>query len=100
MPIGFPLSANTVGRFANLAQQAPFIGEVEALIHRAARLFPYSRVIGWDIAIAPDRPWIIEGNMWPSFVPIQHVSGGMRDTPIVKELGAKLGWRLSAPSPA
>ncbi|HTI33529.1 MAG TPA: sugar-transfer associated ATP-grasp domain-containing protein [Miltoncostaea sp.] len=34
------------------------------LARRAAELFLPARSIGWDIALTPDGPMIIEGNMW------------------------------------
>lgn len=38
--------------------------EALELARRAAELFLPARSIGWDIALTPDGPMIIEGNMW------------------------------------
>jgi hypothetical protein len=38
------------------------------LVFRAARLFLPLRTIGWDVAIAPDGPILMEGNAyWDPF---------------------------------
>jgi Sugar-transfer associated ATP-grasp len=42
--------------------QMPFWNEVLDLCSRAARLTPNLRSVGWDIAVTPDGPVIIEGN--------------------------------------
>jgi hypothetical protein len=46
------------------------------LARRAAELFLPARSIGWDIALTPDGPVIIEGNMWwdPPGTPDQAVA--------------------------
>ena len=47
-------------RFTGL--QVPFWNEVLELCRGAARICPNLRSIGWDIAIAPGGPMIIEAN--------------------------------------
>jgi Sugar-transfer associated ATP-grasp len=47
-------------RFAGL--QMPFWKEVLDLCSRAARVTPNLRSVGWDVALTPDGPVIIEGN--------------------------------------
>jgi hypothetical protein len=43
----------------------PLWGELTDLALRAALAFPLARAVGWDIAISPDGPLLIEGN--PAF---------------------------------
>ena len=45
--------------------QLPMIPEAIALAKRAAREIPQMRHVGWDVAITPDGPAIIEGNEYP-----------------------------------
>ena len=43
----------------------PYWSEVKALAVKAHELFPDRPIIGWDIAITPDGPLLIEGNRGP-----------------------------------
>lgn len=43
----------------------PMIPEAIELVKKAARVIPQMRHIGWDVAITPDGPAIIEGNEYP-----------------------------------
>lgn len=40
----------------------PLFKEAKELVLRAARLVPQTRYVGWDVAVTPDGPAIIEGN--------------------------------------
>lgn len=40
----------------------PLLDEVVALVDRAARVVPQVRYVGWDIAVTPDGPVLVEGN--------------------------------------
>lgn len=42
--------------------QLPYWDEVVAMTYEAARVMPEARSIGWDIAITPEGPYLIEGN--------------------------------------
>ncbi|TFB80672.1 hexapeptide transferase [Terrimesophilobacter mesophilus] len=42
--------------------QVPLYREVLALVDEVARIVPEIPYVGWDIAISPDRPVVIEGN--------------------------------------
>jgi len=42
----------------------PFWHDACALVKTAATQFLPLRTIGWDVALGPDRPYIIEGNVW------------------------------------
>ncbi len=45
--------------------QLPMVPEAIALAKRAAFVIPQMRHVGWDVAITPDGPAIIEGNEYP-----------------------------------
>lgn len=42
--------------------QIPLWADTLALATRAADSFPYARAVGWDIAVTPEGPRIVEGN--------------------------------------
>jgi len=48
--------------FAGVA--LPFWSEACALVRRTALLFLPVRTVGWDVALTPDGPAIVEGNVW------------------------------------
>lgn len=45
--------------------QLPMVPEAIALAKQAAMVIPQMRHVGWDVAITPDGPAIIEGNEYP-----------------------------------
>lgn len=45
----------------------PYIREAEELVKEAALKIPEVRYVGWDVAITPSGPVIIEGNFYPSY---------------------------------
>lgn len=45
--------------------QLPMVQEAIALAKEAAKVLPQMRHVGWDVAITPDGPVIIEGNEYP-----------------------------------
>lgn len=45
--------------------QIPMVQEAVALAKRAALVVPEIRHVGWDVAITPDGPVLIEGNDYP-----------------------------------
>ncbi|MFE7409558.1 sugar-transfer associated ATP-grasp domain-containing protein [Streptomyces laurentii] len=53
------------------------MAEVRELAGRCARLFPQVPFIGWDIALTPDGPVVIEGNSSPSLAHVQRTHGGV-----------------------
>ncbi len=44
----------------------PYFDEMKKMVTEAALTIPQLRFVGWDIAITPDGPCIIEGNLYPS----------------------------------
>ena len=56
----------------------PGLRRLCALAETAARAFPETPFIGWDIALDKDRePVVIEGNSSPGLTPLQRTHGGM-----------------------
>ncbi len=53
----------------------PFWKEAVALVLQAATVLPDLRLIGWDIAVTPDGPVIVEANTLPAFNLHQLASG-------------------------
>lgn len=51
--------------------QIPYWEEVCSMLKEASKVVPQVRYIGWDIAITPDGPLIIEGNTSPGYVYFQ-----------------------------
>ena len=45
----------------------PYVKEAIAMCMEAALVLPHQRYIGWDVAITPDGPAIIEGNNYPGY---------------------------------
>jgi hypothetical protein len=45
--------------------QLPMIDQVKELVVRAALKYPGTRYVGWDVAITPEGPVLIEGNDRP-----------------------------------
>ena len=44
----------------------PFVAEALEMVKKAALEVPAVRYVGWDVAITPDGPLIIEGNFYPA----------------------------------
>jgi hypothetical protein len=67
----------------------PYFDEAKELVLKASKVVPEIKVVGWDVAITPDGPVIIEGNRRAGFDIVQVVSGiGRKDIikSILKEL--------------
>lgn len=68
-------------------------GAIAELALRAHRVFASRVLVGWDIALTPDGPVILEGNSNPDFSYIQRVTR----TPVGRsQLGALLNVHLDA----
>jgi len=63
----------------------PFFEQVKKLAKKAVNHFP-NRIIGWDIAIGPNRPYLIEGNPDPSLHMSDMAYGGYCNHPLIKEI--------------
>ena len=71
----------------------PFWDELKELVGRAARALVPLRALGWDIAICPDGPRVVEANQHYDIFLMQELSGGLRETPIGQQMAAEYGWR-------
>ena len=49
-------------RIAFKGSPVPFYKEAVALVLKAHRLFPTIKTIGWDVAVTPEGPLLVEGN--------------------------------------
>lgn len=47
--------------------EIPLFDEAVELCRRAAAVYPQVGYIGWDVAITPDKPVLVEGNTLPSY---------------------------------
>lgn len=72
----------------------PFFDEAVQMCKRAALVEPHMRYIGWDAAITPDGPLLVEGNNFPSYDMVQnhrHIDGNTGILPLFeKTIGDKI----------
>ncbi|HSH81145.1 MAG TPA: sugar-transfer associated ATP-grasp domain-containing protein, partial [Herpetosiphonaceae bacterium] len=74
-------------------QQLPYWEEIVALCRQAARVLPKVRSIGWDVAITPTGPVLIEGNPdWDLPMVQVHTQGYLQ--PAIREQLTHLGLRF------
>lgn len=65
--------------------KVPYFKEALNLTYKATDFLP-DRIIGWDIAITPDGPILIEANEYPSVFGPDIIYGGLKKHPKVKEM--------------
>ncbi len=68
--------------------KVPFLREAEALVLSSAKEIPEVRYVGWDVAITPAGPVLIEGNGAPGVVDAQLLQ--------MKVKGDGFRWQLAA----
>lgn len=56
-----------------LGEIIPYWEEAKAMVLEACKVFPTVRYIGWDIAITPNGPLLIEGNPSPGFATLEGI---------------------------
>lgn len=69
--------------------EVPLIDQVKDLVCESARVLPQSRYIGWDVAITPHGPVLVEGNSIPSVELYQariHMENGLGKRDLMEEL--------------
>lgn len=71
----------------------PFYNEIMDLVLRAAQKVPRLKVIGWDVAIQPGGPVLIEGNEQPSLVFSEVGCKGYGDNPVFMKMYNELKER-------
>lgn len=69
-------------------RKVPFVYEAEAICLRAAKLIQNS-VVGWDVAITPNGPVVLEGNDNPDLTMNQMVCRGFRADAVFGEFYGK-----------
>ena len=70
--------------------QVPYFQEAKQLVIEAANRLPQLRVIGWDVAIRPDGPVLLEGNELPGIVFSEISQKGFRNNKVFIELYEEL----------
>jgi Sugar-transfer associated ATP-grasp len=69
----------------------PFWEETKRLVQRAMRTVEPLRYVGWDVALTPDGPVLIEGNHPSDVSMLQDGVRGLRDTPFGTEVLRNVG---------
>ena len=69
----------------------PYMKEVIELVKKAALVVPDIRLIGWDIAITPKGPVVIEANEYPCYTNYQYYLMHDRSVGYLKKLKELLG---------
>lgn len=64
----------------------PFFDEIMGLVIKASQLVPQVKVVGWDIAITPSGPMIIEGNRAPYLFSADVSQEGIGKNPVFQEM--------------
>lgn len=68
----------------------PFFEEVKSFILEIAKINPSLRLIGWDVAITPEGPVLIEGNCRYNITGHDMTYGGYRRNPVFRKLLTEL----------
>lgn len=77
---------NSKFKFENFV--IPYFDEVKNIVMNATLKIP-KKIIGWDIAITPSGPIIIEGNFYPGLLFGEFSYNGYKNKPIFKEIIAE-----------
>ena len=77
--------------FKMIGFKIPYFKEAVELCKKAAKVEPHVRYVGWDVAISPNGPVIVEGNELPGYDMAQnhHVSGS--DSGLLPEIEKIVG---------
>lgn len=71
-------------------REIPFFKEACDLVLGMVNNIP-DRLVGWDIAITPNGPILIEGNIQPGLLLTDVAYGGLLKHPVLKEIIAEIG---------
>src|SRR5690606_37009534 len=82
---GQKLSEHPNTGFVFAGFQVPYLDEAKKLCLRLCEILP-NRLIGWDIAITPEGPVVIEGNPEPGINIGESVYGGYLKHPLYQEM--------------
>lgn len=73
--------------------KVPYFEEIKAMVSDAAKLIPELKYVGWDVAVTPEGPALIEGNLYPSHA-FFNFAGQHPDGKYLRhEFEKKMGWR-------
>lgn len=72
--------------------KVPYFTEAIELAHKASRTFGFMATIGWDVAITPDGPMIIEGNTYWGFKGMQEKLGPFLTPEVASGLAPRYCW--------
>ena len=72
-------SVHPYSKIAFKGNRIPFWNEVKDLVIKAHRLLPEIKTIGWDVAITPNGPVLIEGNDNWEISGAQDTFGGLKE---------------------
>lgn len=72
----------------------PYFKETCEEVVKAVKIIP-NRFIGWDVAITPEEPTIVEGNSGPHIPSIDIEFGGLLNNPHIKKVLADLKNNVS-----
>ncbi len=86
---GYVFYAHPNSGFVFKDAKVPYFKEVCELAHKASDFLP-DRIIGWDIAITPNGPLLIEANEYPSIFAPDIIYGGLMKHPKIKEMLTEL----------
>ncbi|MDH3666048.1 MAG: hypothetical protein OEN23_03870 [Paracoccaceae bacterium] len=81
-PEAFSVHPDTGASFAGT--QIPFWSELRTIVCRAAFALPELPTLGWDVAVTPDGPVLIEANSLWHIDNLQYGDTGIGDTPVGK----------------
>lgn len=63
-PLGIVYTEHPNSGITIQGYQLPFVKEAVEMVFEAAKLVPQVRYVGWDVAVTPNGPIIIEGNTY------------------------------------
>lgn len=66
--------------------QIPWFTEIKKLVLKAAGHVPQLKIIGWDVAIDPEGPVLIEGNTTPGMTVSEIAQKGFYNNPVFLEI--------------
>lgn len=66
--------------------QVPYFDEIVELIIKAGSALPQIKIVGWDVAVTPDGPILIEGNELPSLMFADIAQNGLRRNPVFMDM--------------
>jgi len=66
--------------------ELPYFKETKELVIAASQLIPQVKVIGWDVAITPQGPLLLEGNEFPGMMSPDIGQKGIGKSPVFQEM--------------